>query len=434
MNESSRVHPGCVNAANAYHECGARCLEKIGKGEKRKDKKKSDNHSGQFIKKKDNERKGQQSCARASNPYHQCDERCSKKTSMTMADALGMKNESVISSTCPKASNAYHECDEFCSKGYGIKQDDLSKKKDARKTVYPNCKRASNPYHECDGNCLNGNTEVNSQSFGKNSGSEIIEASQSFDKKKKESDSELLPPTALDKSPVNHKSPRSHFSLREVELENSGSFSSEQYSDGTYSRDHSFDKEPLQPSTSVPVSGEITPDSETEKAQTSSEGGKDGTNKPTFSLSGVAEALDEINEEEIPSVISAPSVSVGKYHVRADFSSTLQAILERYGDIAANCQLESASLRAYYLEGLCSVVQELHSTAFQQMTKAKVREMFAVLKDAESAKIDVAWLRGMLDHISEAIELITQRHAIEATSRQNSLESTWKKMESSWST
>lgn len=47
MDENGRVHPGCANAANPYHECGVYCLEKIaqGKGRKENDKMKLGNLS-----------------------------------------------------------------------------------------------------------------------------------------------------------------------------------------------------------------------------------------------------------------------------------------------------------------------------------------------------------------------------------------------------
>ncbi|GKV20922.1 hypothetical protein SLEP1_g30967 [Rubroshorea leprosula] len=481
MDENSRVHPGCVNAANPYHECGVNCLERAARGEKRRDKKKIGNHSGVLGKKKDDERRVRQSCPKASNPYHQCDEFCSQRT--TLADALAVTNDSdnhyrikqgdlgkkkdaekTVYPICAKASNPYHECDDFCIKRNtvanapgvkkesdirnGIKHNELSKNKDAGKMVYPNCARAANPYHECDENCLKRNTVSNTRGFKKESGSKILEDSQNFGRKKKGSDSDPISPRVLDNTPADPKSPRSHFSMKVVELENSGSFSSsEQHSEGIYSRVQSFDMEQVQFSQSVPASGNITPVrvtqtrvKEAEKFQTSSqfssdqnvEVGRGNSKSSTFSFSGTAQTPEESDEEEVESVISDSCVSVGKYHVRSSVSSTLQAILEKYGDVAANCQLESASMRAYYLECLCSVVQELHSTSVQQLTKAKVKEMFLVLKDIESVNIDVSWLRGILNEILEAIELMIQHHAIESTKskQKRSLETTKKELES----
>lgn len=118
--------------------------------------------------------------------------------------------------------------------------------------------------------------------------------------------------------------------------------------------------------------------------------------------------------------------------MKASVSSILQTILDKYGDIAANCQLKSNSMRAYYLECLCAVVQELQATSFMQITKAKVKEMLAVVKDVESAQIDVEWLRNILNEISEAIELTSRHQTIERAKAtcDNLLASTRKELES----
>lgn len=89
-------------------------------------------------------------------------------------------------------------------------------------------------------------------------------------------------------------------------------------------------------------------------------------------------------------------------------------------------------MRAYYLECLCAVVQELQATSFMQITKAKVKEMLAVVKDVESAQIDVDWLRNILNDISEAIELTARHETIERAkvTCDNLLVSTRKELES----
>ncbi|GKV23994.1 hypothetical protein SLEP1_g33656 [Rubroshorea leprosula] len=319
---------------------------------------------------------------------------------------------------------------------------------DEHARVHPDCVNSANPYHECGANCLERIAKGETRKDKKKLGSKILEVSRSFGKKKKGSYSEPTTPRPLNNVPVDTRSPRSHFSMKKVELENGGSFSSsEQHSEETYSRNQSFEKGPVQSSRLVPASENIMPASatptrvkEAEKIQASSqagpdqnvEDGRDATNSSTFSFSGILRAPEGSDEEEVQSVISDSCVSVGKYLVRSSVSSTLQSILNKYGDIAANCQLESASIRAYYLECLCSVVQELRSTSFQQLTKAKLKEMLAVLKDVESVHIDVTWLRSILNEFLEVIELVTQRHTIETTksNHKRSLESTRKELES----
>lgn len=132
------------------------------------------------------------------------------------------------------------------------------------------------------------------------------------------------------------------------------------------------------------------------------------------SISDVGHSIEDSDEEDVQSVMSETRVPVGKYHVKSSVSSILQAILEKYGDIAENCVLESISMRSYYLESVCLVVQELQSTSFLHLTKSKVKEMLAILKDLETSHINVGWLRKILDEISEVIEVITQHQTAKA--------------------
>lgn len=119
---------------------------------------------------------------------------------------------------------------------------------------------------------------------------------------------------------------------------------------------------------------------------------------------------DEENNNEIgveldlESVMSDTFVSVGKYRVRSGSSTILSAIIEKHGDIAQNCKLESDSMRSRYLECLCALMQELRSTPVGQLTKVKVKEMLAVLKDLESVNIEVAWLRSVLEEFAQSQE------------------------------
>ncbi|XVE48843.1 hypothetical protein DITRI_Ditri01bG0034600 [Diplodiscus trichospermus] len=335
-----------------------------------------------------------------------------------------------------------------------MKQGELSKKKDEEERVHPTCRKASNPYHECDENCFKRNTDADINGVRKETGSKLLEATRSFGRKKKGPESQPMSPQALEITPAigavsDPKSPRSHFSQKKMEAENGESFSSsEQHLEKIYSRDQSFDKAQIQYSQALPMSGKIMSSGDTptklkeaEKVQNSPNVSSDANamderedaTSSNFSFSGIVRALEENDkEEEVESVLSDSCVSVGKYRVKASISSILQAIFDKYGDIAANCQLESASMRAYYLECLCAVVQELHSTSFKQLTKAKIKEMFAVLKDVESAHIDVSWLRALLNEISEAVELVGQRQTFEAkkATYDRSLETVRKELDS----
>ena len=164
---------------------------------------------------------------------------------------------------------------------------------------------------------------------------------------------------------------------------------------------------------------------------------KEASQKPSsessFSLSGFDQTLvdDSDDEGEIESVDSEMCVPVGKYNVKASFSSILTSIFENYGDIATTCKLESVSMRSYYLQCVCYVIQELQSTEFHQLTKSKVKELLAIVKDVESSQINVGWLKSGLDEISQAVELRSQHRATEAAKAdcERNLESTKKELE-----
>nr|KJB47624.1 hypothetical protein B456_008G036800 [Gossypium raimondii] len=331
----------------------------------------------------------------------------------------------------------------------GIKQSELRKKKGGEGRVHQNCRKASNPYHECDENCFNRITEAK-----KESGSKFIDDSRSFDRKKKGSESQPKSPRALEITPalgaIYHGDPNSlesHLYREKLEAENAESFSSfEQHPEEICSQEQSFDKAQIQYSQPLPMSGKIMSPGDTatkfkgEKIQispkvssdASTEDGREDVTSSAFSFTGITQALEESDKEDNKSIISESCVSVGKYRVKESISSTLQSIFDKYGDIAANCQLESSSMRAYYLECLCAVVQELQSTPFNELTKSKVKEIFAVLKDVESANIDVSWLRALLNEISEAINLASQRQTFEAkkVKYESSLESVKNELES----
>lgn len=139
-----------------------------------------------------------------------------------------------------------------------------------------------------------------------------------------------------------------------------------------------------------------------------------------FSFSGISIANgNEDSEEERESIASEARVPVGRYHVRESYAPIFSSIFNKYGDIGANFQLVSTVIRTHYIECVCFVVKELQSTSITQFTKSKVKELLAIVKDAESAHVQVAWLRKILEEVAEHIELINQRQNVE-TAKANS--------------
>ncbi|XP_024004702.1 uncharacterized protein LOC18028370 isoform X2 [Eutrema salsugineum] len=123
----------------------------------------------------------------------------------------------------------------------------------------------------------------------------------------------------------------------------------------------------------------------------------------------------EKEEESQLSIISSEAyVSVASYRVRQSVAETLKAILDKHGDIAASSKLQSTMTRSYYLESLAAVVMELRSTGLRDLTKTRVEEMAAVVKDMEAVRIQVSWLKKAMAELGEAVKYLDEYEAAKA--------------------
>ncbi|XP_018446917.1 uncharacterized protein LOC108818444 [Raphanus sativus] len=109
---------------------------------------------------------------------------------------------------------------------------------------------------------------------------------------------------------------------------------------------------------------------------------------------------------------SSGVVSVGGYKIKASLSSTLESIFDKYGDIASDSKLQSLSTRTYHLETLAEVVLELQSTPLRRLTQSRASEILEIVKDIETAKIRVSWLRSVLEEVVEATRFIKRRDTV----------------------
>ncbi|KAG6572118.1 hypothetical protein SDJN03_28846, partial [Cucurbita argyrosperma subsp. sororia] len=339
-----------------------------------------------------------------------------------------------------------------------------------RRKVRPDCIYVSNPFHECTEYCIQKTAESKAGKDKRSKGSFRLDISKSFGKKK---GSRPKPPKDVDGGrysstvPTEARSYHTHVSPKKnVESRNGDHISPTKkiYSEEIHPDDPSLAVEkhdtPRMPSSESIIMPDYTEDAPNQSpirnsaSETNNKNGvknheasfKDLTpngnngkesfqkrsSESNFSLSGLEQTLVDSDEGEIESVNSELSVPVGKYSVKSSFSSILTSIFEKYGDIAATCKLESVSMRSYYLECVCYVIQELQSTEFHQLTKSKIKELSAIFKDVESSEINVAWLKSRLNEIAEAVELRSHHRAVEAAEadcKQN-LETTKKELES----
>uniref|UniRef100_A0A5B7BJX3 Phospholipase-like protein n=1 Tax=Davidia involucrata TaxID=16924 RepID=A0A5B7BJX3_DAVIN len=95
---------------------------------------------------------------------------------------------------------------------------------------------------------------------------------------------------------------------------------------------------------------------------------------------------------------------VAAYTVNRSVAQTLQAIINKHGDIAKDCHLESGYMRASVLEGICKVVQELQRKELTELDSGRLYAYHSAVKDAEKMKLNVKWLHQRLNDICDALK------------------------------
>ncbi|KAK7277413.1 hypothetical protein RIF29_18565 [Crotalaria pallida] len=320
-------------------------------------------------------------CTNASNPYHQCTNACMQKSKQTK-------------------SSSHHTNKKSSGYGRSVTDGELGKKVNQVRRTYSGCAKASNPYHHCDDNC---NKRLS------NSSSVTGATPSTFDKKKKQESPviDTVPPSkvgatylsAASSSPTSHNPDNKKVDPKRVDHLPS-------------QEKHVPDIMPVKQKDQLkdgakPLGNPLQTNSHDVDETVKGVGIIATTSSPGGSLHS---SIDD--EGDTMSVISETRVSVGKYHVKESFAPILESILDKYGDIGATCHLESLVIRSYYIECVCFVVQELQSDSIMLLSDSKVKDLFAILKDVESAQLSVAWLRSMLDEIAQHIQLIDQHHVV----------------------
>ncbi|XP_059670814.1 uncharacterized protein LOC132316338 [Cornus florida] len=124
-------------------------------------------------------------------------------------------------------------------------------------------------------------------------------------------------------------------------------------------------------------------------------------------LTEMTEMLDDIScdLDEVGSFLDSTLVTVNGYVVKPEWGSLLRAIFSRYGDIAKDCSVVSIRSRSSFLEMICEIIQKLHDTEFIRITPVDLKSMLDQVRDLETVRMEVGWLRERLDDIFEAMQL-----------------------------
>ncbi|XP_024028800.1 uncharacterized protein LOC21391736 isoform X2 [Morus notabilis] len=337
--------------------------------------------------------------------------------------------------------------------------------------VRPDCYYASNPYHECTDTCLKRIAEGGGRTDRKKKGSLL---NIKLGRKKMTESRTMPPPREIVNTPTRDRVYNSSATMPparfppsdKIEQQNGKHYSSDLQSGEIHEEDPPFIDKLAHFPYLAPASGILTtadphnpykdPPREAVKSNDSEpplhqkgnenhnelsgagphpingEARKGTTGSAPGALSFTFSGIVDSDDDEVQSVTSDASVSVGKYRVKGRLSAIMHSIFDKYGDVAAGCQLESIAMRSYYLECVCFVVQELQTTQTAQLSKNKLKEMLAIVKDAESIGMDVGWLRRVLSENAETLELISQHQAMEEakTNCEDDIKSMRKKLES----
>ncbi|XP_030523209.1 uncharacterized protein LOC115735910 [Rhodamnia argentea] len=297
----------------------------------------------------------------------------------------------------------------------------------AERKVHPDCANASNPYHECVEACLKKIAEgqTGKKLAKRNSGSFIFLLPRKLSMpKKKDLDRRHSNDSVLKNFNLSDNLSPKDLSFKKVESWDAELMFPKARSKVNQLQDtgdlHS-PSEPMRKPSKQSNPAELDDDKVDSAAIVrAAECGRDAAfGSMASSITVVdhpSEVSDDVNEEDHEPVVSDSHV-LGNYRVQESSSSVLKSVIDKYGDIAANCHLKSAAMRSYFLECVCSVIQELRGTEISQLSKSKIKEMQAIVRDVEAAGIDVGWLRNMLDEIAQVIQLNKQCREIEIVKR-----------------
>ncbi|PWA49143.1 phospholipase-like protein [Artemisia annua] len=96
------------------------------------------------------------------------------------------------------------------------------------------------------------------------------------------------------------------------------------------------------------------------------------------------------------------------YKVKKSIAPILEAILEKYGDIASDCVFKTPSVRASILEVICEIFIRIQTNDVTELI-SEMEEIECQVSAAEVYKINVSWLRQHLSWLQHNLDAIHKR-------------------------
>ncbi|XP_021754366.1 uncharacterized protein LOC110719695 [Chenopodium quinoa] len=131
----------------------------------------------------------------------------------------------------------------------------------------------------------------------------------------------------------------------------------------------------------------------------------------------VTEYVEQMHEDDPLSEVDSAGCdsslrSVRGYKVKPESVDLLTSILDKYGDIGDNCSIGSPTIRSFYMQNICDIVEKLKSSnCILLITKSEAEKMLVFLKDAENVFFNVGWLKKRLNEIYEGKQAFTMLKA-----------------------
>lgn len=89
--------------------------------------------------------------------------------------------------------------------------------------------------------------------------------------------------------------------------------------------------------------------------------------------------------------------------MKQEIAPILESIFKKHGDIAAGCVFKTSSVRTSFLEVICEVVKRIESSDVSTII-SDMEDIQRQVSEAQSANINVSWLRTHLETIQKRNE------------------------------